>query len=648
MRLALLVGSAYEKNGRVASIPSAEIDEGLIERRLCEPDADFKVLRFAAERGLAERIEQRLVAQTEPITELLVYFSGYSVLSEERGPALLLDGERLGTLSLTRLRNLFLVHSTSSCLIVDAAAVVDANQSLGDVASAIGATLTSNAPSISALVAVRNSAVQDSFGGSAFTGMMLTALDWLAASRDEAQAIHMGELYSALSSDESAWKEIPAAGLFGDAPAGFTILPAAAVVAATPPSARAPSPSFETVRPLDEVLGHPTLPPEEPKTQPGVAAFDAPDEITPTHPHAPSSMEEPPLPSFELAGEHDADAPLPSFGLDESTEPHRLPLASEDGSGTRLVPKATVLGVLAEGEQASSDASFESALSDHSQERARHSEPVESASATEAEHAEESDDPDEIAVRELEAALTRTRDTSERATILARLARLLARVGRGERASVLFVEATQRDPLNIEVLMLRGEWAEAARDTANLMHAAEMWLGVAPNDVRALILLGKAAERAGDARRSIDARLRAAEHGECSPEDRRRALRAAARLVRSELADFDWAEKLDECARTGARLDAEESSQAAPLASEPLREPRVVAEPEREQYAAPPEAAESAPLASRELAIDAHPPDEFFAKDTAQAAHPAHFTERHVTERFPDAISGAYPAPANA
>ena len=148
MRLALLVGSSYEQNGKLTALPSAEVDGDLMERRLGEADAGFKVLRFTAERGLAERIEQRLIAQTEPITDLLVYFSGYSVLSEDRGPALLLDGERLGTLSLTRLRNLFLLHSTSSCLIVDAAAVVDSGQSLNEVVSSIGTTLTENAPSV--------------------------------------------------------------------------------------------------------------------------------------------------------------------------------------------------------------------------------------------------------------------------------------------------------------------------------------------------------------------------------------------------------------------------------------------------------------------------------------------------------------------
>jgi hypothetical protein len=64
MRLALLVGSSYEKNGRLTAIPSAEVDGDLMERRLTEADAGFKILRFGAERGLAERIEQRLIAQT--------------------------------------------------------------------------------------------------------------------------------------------------------------------------------------------------------------------------------------------------------------------------------------------------------------------------------------------------------------------------------------------------------------------------------------------------------------------------------------------------------------------------------------------------------------------------------------------------------
>ncbi|HET9954696.1 MAG TPA: hypothetical protein VFQ61_09330, partial [Polyangiaceae bacterium] len=232
-------------------------------RRLAEPEAGFEVVRVAAERGLAETLEHHLGRQAGLVGELLVYFSGYTVLSQERGPALLLDGERLGTFSLRRLRGLFARFSHRACLIVDAAALVDSGQSLDAVVTGIGEALTEGVPSISALVAVRDSSVPDSFGGSAFTGLMLTALDWLAVSREAGEAVDIERLYEALRAEPALFQEIPATGLFGGMEPRLSILqpgvpPQRAARAEGPRKVRAeasaPLPSFADLPNLDADL----------------------------------------------------------------------------------------------------------------------------------------------------------------------------------------------------------------------------------------------------------------------------------------------------------------------------------------------------------------------------------------------------------
>jgi hypothetical protein len=115
MRLAIVAASSYEENGQVAPIPNAEIDVELFGRRLAEPDAGFTVHAFDAERGLPESIEE-LSRSLGRARSLVFYFWGYALLSEERGPALLLDGPKLAPFTLARLRRL-LAEVTDEALV---------------------------------------------------------------------------------------------------------------------------------------------------------------------------------------------------------------------------------------------------------------------------------------------------------------------------------------------------------------------------------------------------------------------------------------------------------------------------------------------------------------------------------------------------
>src|SRR5262245_24799931 len=116
MRLAIVASSTYAENGTLTRLAQIEAELDVLRQRLSEPDAGFEVQVLMAERDLSLRVERLLENTPEPIEALLFYFCGYAVLSDERGPALLLDGPRLGTFSLKRLRRA--VERASSALVV--------------------------------------------------------------------------------------------------------------------------------------------------------------------------------------------------------------------------------------------------------------------------------------------------------------------------------------------------------------------------------------------------------------------------------------------------------------------------------------------------------------------------------------------------
>jgi len=245
MRLAVIIGSSYEKNGTLPKMGSAEIDCELAARRLAEPDAGFVVHRFVADRDLPANLQQFLSAQGK-VEQLLVYFAGYAVLSPARGPGLVLDGSKVAGLAARVLRSLVEQHAASSCVIVDAAAVLEAGQTVASVVSALGTTLTRGSAGVSALVAARPSRVADSGAGSPFTNLLVTVLDWLASARESVDAVDLERLFEGLCADASMWRAIPAGQVFPHG-ASFAVLPPVAAPGARrasdrPPSDRPPAP----------------------------------------------------------------------------------------------------------------------------------------------------------------------------------------------------------------------------------------------------------------------------------------------------------------------------------------------------------------------------------------------------------------------
>lgn len=298
MRLAVVIGSAYQRNSQLPPLAAADLDAELLEERLSDAEAGFRVARFAAERGVADRIEQHIAGASEPVEQLLLCFSGYCALSEERGPALLLDGERLGTFSLRRLRGLLEHVAQRSAVIIDAAAVLEGGQSVDAVVRAMGETLTGGGGQLEALVAVRGSEAPQSSIGSSFIGFALTVLEWLAASRDPAQPVDLRWLHAAVQADERRSRALPSMGIY-PSDAGFVLLPA---------QPEAGSPVTDAVEEEVTATAH--------RRPPDAGAWAEPDEeLTPSRP-----IEREALPAF-VPTEEDAEeetgtrggTALPSF-----------------------------------------------------------------------------------------------------------------------------------------------------------------------------------------------------------------------------------------------------------------------------------------------------------------------------------------------
>jgi tetratricopeptide (TPR) repeat protein len=209
MRLAICVASAYEQSSSLPKLPSAELDLETISQRLAQPDAGFTVHAFTALRGLPEGIEQLIESLGQPIETLLFYFSGYALLSEERGPALLLDGERIGTLSLKRLRKILQQHTPEALVLLELVSPPDSHQASSDVVAAMSAALVGFGSGTSVISAARPAVLEPAATLSPFTNLLRMVLDW----HDPASGLGASGLWAGIQADRALFDEIAAAEL---------------------------------------------------------------------------------------------------------------------------------------------------------------------------------------------------------------------------------------------------------------------------------------------------------------------------------------------------------------------------------------------------------------------------------------------------
>jgi hypothetical protein len=256
MRLAIVAASSYEENGQVSPIPNAEVDVELFGRRLAEPDAGFTVHAFDAERGLAEGIEELTRSLGGRARSLVFYFWGYALLSEERGPALLLDGPKLSTFTLARLRRLLAEVTDEALVVVDATLAEGSAGAPLDVVRAMGSALSGRESRVSSLISVRPAPRRAQAGPPPFTGLVQMILDTQTGS---ARALTPETLFRAMQAEEVMFADIPAAGCFL-AQNDFVVVPGAAP--SVPPSRRAFGDAEEIT--AQRAIARPAPPPPPP------------------------------------------------------------------------------------------------------------------------------------------------------------------------------------------------------------------------------------------------------------------------------------------------------------------------------------------------------------------------------------------------
>ena len=289
MRLAIVAASSYEENGQVAPIPNAEVDVELFGRRLAEPDAGFTVHAFDAERGLPEGIQELARSLGGRARSLVFYFWGYALLSEERGPTLLLDGPKLAPFTLSRLRRLLAEVTDEALVVLDATLAEGSAGAPLDVVRAMGSALSGRDSRVSSLIAVRPQQRRVQQGPPPFTGLVQMILDAQSGSQS---ALTPESLFRAMQAEEVMFADIPAAGCFL-AQNDFVVVPAAA------PASLAPG--EEPYRDTEEVTAQRTIrpappppPPPPPPLPPPLAAVPKP-RIEPAAPPPPLAPPPPPV-----------------------------------------------------------------------------------------------------------------------------------------------------------------------------------------------------------------------------------------------------------------------------------------------------------------------------------------------------------------
>ena len=237
MRLAIVAASAYEENGQVSPIPNAELDVELFGSRLAETDAGFAVHAFPAQRGLADATEALIAGLGERPEALIFYFWGYALQSKEHGPTLLLDGPKLSSFTLARLRRVLEDSADVSLVVLDTTLAEGSTGEPLDAVRAMGRALSHGNSTVSSLIAARLPEQRVPQGPPPFTGLLQMILD---AQTGSARALTPETLFRAMQSEEVMFADIPAAGCFlGQR--DFEVVPPARPLSVRPPSVRPPS-----------------------------------------------------------------------------------------------------------------------------------------------------------------------------------------------------------------------------------------------------------------------------------------------------------------------------------------------------------------------------------------------------------------------
>jgi hypothetical protein len=238
MRLAVLAASSYAACQKLPEVEGATLNLDVLGQRLSDTDAGYTVHAFRAERGLAEALEQVLTEAPEPVEALLFYFSGYALVADERGPALLLDGERLATLSFKRLRRVLDERVRSAFLVLDTLSAFDSATPPDDVARLLSQALGPGSTPVHCLVAHRPEAAAGE--RSPFASLLEMVLDWQST---RVEPLGADDLVAALRAEETLFSALPAVA-YVPAEGSFSVLLGSRPASLMPDAA---APSLEPV-----------------------------------------------------------------------------------------------------------------------------------------------------------------------------------------------------------------------------------------------------------------------------------------------------------------------------------------------------------------------------------------------------------------
>lgn len=233
MRLAIVAASSYTQSGSVPELFEVEAQVELLRARLADPDAGFRVTVLPAERGLADSIENLLASLREPAEEVLFLFAGYVVVSEKGVPALLVDGERLSTLSLRRVRRLLCEHAHSSFVVLDTVTALSEPWAAEDVVAMCSDAVLGAQEDVGLSLLAANRL--DAEGPSPFLNLLVLALDWHTGD----EGLGPRDLLAAMQREEAMFAQIAHAGLIESAAPFQILLPRGPV--SIPPSLPPPS-----------------------------------------------------------------------------------------------------------------------------------------------------------------------------------------------------------------------------------------------------------------------------------------------------------------------------------------------------------------------------------------------------------------------
>jgi tetratricopeptide (TPR) repeat protein len=213
MRLALIITSDYHDNPRLETHRAASLDSALITERLLSAEPEFSVERLEADRDLPERLETLLEQYPGELESLVLYFSGYVALSQERGPALLLSGARIKAFPVSRLKALLERTTVDTVCIFDVAAMIEGTRWPNEIARELATALAAADANLSALVAVRLLASRAPLGVSRFTDLFALVLEWLG--RHGRGPIDAHDVYGAMKREKASFAQIAASAYVG-------------------------------------------------------------------------------------------------------------------------------------------------------------------------------------------------------------------------------------------------------------------------------------------------------------------------------------------------------------------------------------------------------------------------------------------------